>query len=68
MVYGPKSGDRKGPNSAQYYRSSVWREVGGSEGGQILRNGIAIVLQPRVEDAGGRGNERRIDLCTKPQK
>jgi len=36
----------------------VSRKIGGSEGGRILRNSIAIICQPRGRCTGWRGNER----------
>ena len=39
----------------------VWHAQRASEEGRILRNSSAIVWG----DAGGRGNTRMIDLCTK---
>jgi len=45
----------------------VWHTNGGSEGGQILRNSIARVMQPCRQCRWGGGNERMIDSCTKPR-
>ena len=43
----------------------VWHNNGASEGGRILRNSIAIVLQPCGQCRRGGGNKRTIDSCTK---